>query len=119
MNLKLKRNIKVRETGIVIQPKLFWLAASPDGFVIDENTDKKYGLIEIKCPASKKNISVHELVQDPNFYVYLDNGKPTLKKTHSNGYYSQIQLAMGLSGIKFCDFIVYTYKRYNNCQNSI
>jgi len=49
-------------------------------------------------------------VQDPNFYVYLDNGKPTLKKTHSNGYYSQIQLAMGLSGIKFCDFIVYTYK---------
>ena len=31
MKLKLKHNVSVRETGIVIQPLLYWLAASPDG----------------------------------------------------------------------------------------
>ena len=27
-----------------------------------------------------------DLVQDPNFYVNLENGKPVLKKTHCTGY---------------------------------
>ena len=32
-----------------------------------------------------------------------------LKKDHPNGYYTQIQMAMGFSQITFCDFIVYTF----------
>ena len=51
-----------------------------------------------------------DLVQDPNFYVNWENGKPILKKSHSTEYYSQIQLAMGLSGFDTCDFVVYTFK---------
>ena len=51
-----------------------------------------------------------DLVQDPNFHVNLENGKPVLKKSHSTGYYSQIQLAMALSGFDTCDFVVYTFK---------
>ena len=39
-----------------------------------------------------------------------ENGKLVLKKSHSTGYYSQIQLAMGLSGFGTCDFVVYTFK---------
>ena len=35
--LKLKRCIFMRKTGIAIQPFLFWLAASPDVFVADNN----------------------------------------------------------------------------------
>ena len=38
------------------------------------------------------------------------DSKPVLKPNHLNGYYSQIQLAMGLSGIENCDFTVYTFK---------
>ena len=33
-----------------------------------------------------------------------------MKKSHSTEYYSQIQLAMGLSGFDTCDFVVYTFK---------
>ncbi len=40
----------------------------------------------------------------------MEDGVPVLKKDHSNGYYSHIQMAMGLSGAPFCDFIVYKFK---------
>ena len=50
MQYKINRNIYIRETGLVIQPSLFWLAASPDGMVIDQEFSDNPGLIEIKCP---------------------------------------------------------------------
>ena len=51
-----------------------------------------------------------DLVQNPIFYVNLENGKPVMKKSHSIEYYSQIQLAMGLSGFDTCDFVAYSFK---------
>lgn len=109
LKYNLKHDASVRETGIVIQPNFFWLAASPDGLVTDKTEDAT-GLLEIKCPKSRKNSSPDELINDDKFYVSLVDGKPELKKDHLNGYYSQIQMAMGLSGAPFCDFIVYTFK---------
>ena len=85
------------------------LAVSPDGLVAYQTSDKKLSL-EIKCPHTKRHMSPIDLVQDPNFYVNLENGKPVLKKSHSTGYYSQIQLAMGISGFNTCDFVVCTFK---------
>ena len=41
-------------------------------------------------------VSPSDLVQDPYFYVNLENGKPVLKKSHSTGYYSQIYTFKGL-----------------------
>jgi hypothetical protein len=107
---RLNRNISVRTTGIVIQPNLFWLSASPDGLVYDEEADYYYGLIEIKCPRMKKHLSISECLNDNDFYIGLDNGHPYLKKDHHTGYYTQIQMAMGLSNSQFCDFVVYTFK---------
>ena len=98
MNVVLKKNLSLRETGIVIQPNLCWLAASPDGLIYD----KELGLIEIKCPYSKRELTPEELLED-------EPVKPVLKQTHSFGYYTQIQMAMGLCGLNFCDFIVYTF----------
>ena len=47
----------------------------------------------------------------PKFYVHYDNdGKLQLKKTHQYGYFTQIQMAMGLSNVEFCDFVVFTFK---------
>ena len=109
MRLKLRHFVLVRETGLVIQPSLFWLAASPDRPVAYQTSDKKL-LLEIKCPHTKRRMSPIDLVQDPNFYVNLENAKPVLKKSHSTGYYSQIQLAMRLSGFDTFDFVVYTFK---------
>ena len=50
------------------------------------------------------------MLREKIFYMHIVDDKPQLKKTHGNGYYTQIQLAMGLAGVKFCDFIVYTFK---------
>ena len=90
---------------------MFWLAASPDGLVSDKSNEdvRQIGLIEIKCPKSKKNSKINDLVHDQSFYVKYEDGVPVLKKDHPNGYYTQIQMAMGLSQITFCDFIVYTF----------
>ena len=104
LKFKIKRKVQIRETGLVIQPNLFWVAASPDGLVMD--MDAGVGLIEIKCPKSKHSHSPSDLLADKNFYIRLNNdGLPELKPTHE--YYTQIQMAMGLSGAFFCDFVVY------------
>ena len=105
MKSKLKHNVSVRETSIVIQPLLYWLAASPDGLITDERATPIFGLIEIKCLISKRNLHPQDMLKDKNFYVELQDGMPHLKEEHSNGYYSQIQIAMGLSQLKFCDLI--------------
>ena len=95
----------------MLQPKLFWLAESPDGLVSDKSNEdvRQIGLIEVKCPKSKKNSKINDLVHDQSFYVKYEDGVPVLKKDHPNGYYTQIQMAMGLSQITFCDFVVYTF----------
>ena len=106
----MKHNVSVRETGIVIQSLLYWLADSPDGLITDESSTPIFVLIEIKCPFSKRNLHPQDRLRDKKFYVELQDGMPRLKEEHSNGYYSQIQMATGLSQLKFCDFIVYSFK---------
>ena len=53
MKYELRMDITIRETGLVIQPSLFLVAASPDGMVVDQQVG--IGLIEIKCPKSKSS----------------------------------------------------------------
>ena len=48
------------------------------------------------------------MLKDKNFYVELGDGMPHLPM--SSGYYSQIQMAMGISQLKLCDFIVHSFK---------
>ena len=110
MKFKLNHGICVRETGIVIQPSLYWHAASPDGMVSDKESTENPGLIEIKRPISKRNATPLEMVYDKSFFVEKKNGHPVKKNTHSSGYYTQIQMAPGLSGFTDCDFIVYSLK---------
>ena len=85
------------------------MAASPDG-LINDKTGAGIGLIEIKCPKTKKDCSPTEIGNDTKFYITLVDGKPSLRKNHARGYYSQVQMAMGLAGASFCDFVVYTFR---------
>ena len=82
LKFHLSRNIDVREPGLVLLPKLFWLAASPDDLVSDMSNDNisKIGLIEIKCPKSKKNSKISCLVNDQSFYVKYEDRVPELKR---------------------------------------
>lgn len=54
--------------------------------------------------------SAYELFGDPSFYVHRENGKIVLKREHPSGYFTQIQMAMGLAGVTYCDFVVYTFQ---------
>ena len=82
MKFKLKHNVSVRGTGIVIQ--LYCLAASPDGLITDKSSTPILGLIEIKYPFSKRNLHPQDMLKDKNFYVELRDGMPHLKEEHSN-----------------------------------
>ena len=76
--------------------------------ISDNNEKTLFGLLEIKCPISKKKLTPLEIVEDPKFYVGFSEGQPFLKESHK--YYTQVQMAMGLSQADFCDFVVYTFK---------
>ena len=94
IKLKLKHNFSVGETSIVIHPLLYWLAASPDEFITGESGTLIFGSIEIKCTFSKRNLDPEDMLKDKSFYVELQDGMPHIKEEHSNGYHSQIKMAM-------------------------
>ena len=52
-------NFSVFDCGLCVQPFLPYLGASPDGKVYDPAAlnDNFYGLLEIKCPISKKKFN--------------------------------------------------------------
>ena len=56
--------------GFVVNSIFPWLGASPD-FVIDESNQQvsSLGLGEIKCPFSKRDNTIREACQDPNFFL--------------------------------------------------
>ena len=107
LTFSLEKKVAIRECGLVVQPYLFWLGASPDGLLFDNG---KVSLIEIKCPYTKRHWYPSQLVNDAKFYVGKKDGVTFLKKDHQFGYFSQVQLAMGLSQIDECWFTVYTFK---------
>ena len=80
-------------------------------YVAYQTSDKRL-LLEVKYPHSKRRLSPIEIVQDPNFYVNLENGQPVLKKKNKKNILLDIThkyYSMGLSGFDTCDFF-YTFK---------
>ena len=101
--------VDVKESGLFVSPKLYILGCSPDGKVIDLNSGSDgdaFGLLEIKCPISKFAVSPVDACSDSRFYLQMQDNKPKLKKDHE--YYDQVQGQMGLTGAKWCNFVVYT-----------
>ena len=69
---------------------------------------QEIGLLEIKCPHNKRNLSIESMITDKMFYIAINKDKkPYLRKEHHFGYYSQIQVAMELAGLKWCHSVVY------------
>lgn len=97
----------VHSCGLLLQPSLPFLGASPDGIVCDGNGGS--GLLEIKCPFAARTMTVGEAVETKkNFYIVKEGDTFTISKMHP--CYSQIQGQLLLSGLEFCDFVLYTTK---------
>ena len=68
----------------VVNIEFPWLGASPDFLVFDHTEAKSFGIGEVKCPFSKKDVCIEEACKDKNFYLGIANGKIQLKlKTHN------------------------------------
>ena len=83
------------------------LGCSPDGKVIDPNCDP-FGLLEVKCPETKFQVSPRDACSDPKFFCERVGNVCKLKRTHA--YYAQAQGQMGCTGARWCDFVNYTKK---------
>ena len=82
---------------VVIQPLLFWLGARPDGLICDVEYSDHPGLLEIVLQTEE--ILLHQMLS----VISLSLSSKTkmekfyLKKDHNFGYYTQGQMALGLS----------------------
>lgn len=95
-------HLKVQECGIFISKEYPFIAASPDGLLAELT------VVEVKCPYTSRNQEINE-VTVPYLFKIAEN-KYGLKKEHP--YYYQIQTELLVTGRKFCDFIVYTFKDF-------
>ena len=83
--------------------------ASPDFLVGDSKEAFPYGIGEVKCPFSKREMTIEKAcATDTTFYLTFCNGKVTLKQNHA--YYYQVQGIMATLRTKWSDFIVLTNK---------
>ena len=92
LQFALKRHITVRETGLVIQPNLFF-TGSPDDLISQHLDSRKVARIEITCLWSK-------FCKIRNFIYIIIIDKLQLKD-HSCSYYTQTQMGMGLLNVDF------------------
>jgi hypothetical protein len=102
-----RRGINVcSKCGFVVNIEFPWLGASPDFLIFDQTEEKPFGIGEVKCPFSKKDVCIEEACKDKNFCLGMADGKIQLKKTHN--YYYQIQGCMATLNVSWCDFVVFT-----------
>lgn len=100
--------VDVYKCGLVVSKRGPTLACTPDGKVIDPGCTEPFGLLEVKCPETKFLVTPLDACSDSNFCCENVDGQCKLKITHP--YYAQVQGQMGITGAKWCDFVVYTKK---------
>ncbi|XP_046567338.1 uncharacterized protein LOC124275736 [Haliotis rubra] len=104
---KLKEgNVNIYPCGIVISPRAAWMAASPDRKVLDPSSNPPFGLLEVKCPDLR-----NKDLCDLQYLSLKDNGQLALKATCN--YYHQIQMQLAMTGLKWCDFFVWSERQHH------
>ncbi|XP_069125296.1 uncharacterized protein [Argopecten irradians] len=108
--------VDVRDTGLTLCKTHSFLGASSDGMILEQGDE---GILEIKCPYSLKGqpinlMEVQDIVNlnDPSFCLTQGSNGPELRKDHE--YYAQVQGEMGIIGLPWCDFVVWTGAECNN-----
>ena len=101
-------HVHVFKSGFVVCSNFPILGCSPDAKVIDPNCEDAFGLLEVKCPETKFEMSPLEACSDPKFFCERVGDMCKLKQHHA--YYAQVQGQMGCTGAQWCDFVIYTKK---------
>ena len=93
--------------GLVVSSTYSWLAATPDGLVIDPSASPlpPEGLVEFKNPYSYRDSLLQNAIDNKKCCCLTDvEGHFSLK--HSHEYYHQVQFAMLCTGRTWCDFFI-------------
>lgn len=77
--------MRVEECGLIVHPDKGFLAASPDGIVYEAGTGTT-GLLDSKCPDTKRDSNITEACDDSGFCCTVSR-KLHLKRQHP--YYHQ------------------------------
>ena len=104
--------VSVERCGFIIHPEKGWLGASPDGKVKDLTSQQSNGVIEVKCPYTKRDCTPEEACSDDKFCCQIVNSIVRLK--HDHNYYHQVQLQLYVcteyDWCQWCDFCIFTRK---------
>ena len=97
------KNVKVEECGLFLDKTLPVIGASPDRIISCPCCHK--ACLEVKCPYSISYTSPHDPKVDLPYFKRVD-GKLSLHRSHQ--YFTQCQMQMGVTGLEFCYFFVWT-----------
>ncbi|KAK1875799.1 Ubiquitin-conjugating enzyme E2 D2 [Dissostichus eleginoides] len=93
-------DINVAASGLILNPELPWIGASPDGVVTCACHEP--GILEIKCPFSAKDRSLLECTKDSRFCLTVpEGGVMSLKLDHSYMYQVQAQMRVAEANDSF------------------
>ena len=101
------------KSGFVISEEYPFLGASPDAVVYDSSCTESFGLAEIKCAFSNRNVSPSEVCSSSGFCSTLEttsDGESCIKLRKDHMYFSQVQGQMAITKRPWCDFVIYTEK---------
>ncbi len=99
-------SFEIRVSRLHVHPSYPCLCASPDRIV--SYVCCGTGLVEIKCPYSKRGIDPN-LIDEPQFYlIRAIDQRLTLSVKHN--YYFQVQGQLFLCDFAYCDFVCWTPK---------
>ena len=74
----------VHRCGLVVNPSVPWLGASPDSLVKDSAEQNSFGLLEIKCPYTQCFSTVEDACSDSSFFAKIKSGSRKSQTLFSN-----------------------------------
>ena len=97
--------VTVKESGLCVMANGY-LGCSPDGIIFDHDVQEQ-GILEIKCPSTAAQVPLRDLSKrNSQFCSKLTvDGALTLKRSYA--YFYQVQGNMGVTGLKWCDFVLW------------
>ena len=98
------QEMKMEEPGLYLDVDKPFIGANPDRIISSLCHGKM--CVEIKCPYSISDKSPTNNDVNLKFLIKGSDGNKELRK--SQGYFSQCQHQMGVTGLKKCIFFVYT-----------
>nr|CAI5865746.1 unnamed protein product [Callosobruchus analis] len=96
-------NLKIEGTGLIIQPQLPQLGATPDAIVYCTCCGK--GCVEVKCPYLLRDMTLQDYSNRKGSCLYMQEEQIFVNRKHP--YYFQMQMQMALTETFYCDFVIW------------